>query len=832
MFMQATYTLYIGFLIATILLTGLLSVVTLKYRRSGVARAYLGMLVISALTALAMLLSMFSPNAAWAVWWHGNFRLALNAFLVPMGFWFIYAFVQQMSGGGENRWLKWLLLAPAFTAFFSLTNFWHHAMFGEYVMAQVNGIYLRQSWQPGWWFWIHAAIAYVFSAGILYLLWSWVRRTRQLPRYRGTMMMLCAVFIIGSISLDSFGFYPAPGLLWLPIGMGIMNVLIMAAMWFLELFDVLPVARETLLQHLSDMVIVLDAQNQIVDINPAGEAALGIKLAEAKGKHLVRFAPPALQHRTQEILDQNSYRGVATLDIQGETRQFDVSLNSIELEKNFVGARLVVWRDITENQRAEKALQESEKRYRLLAENISDVIWVYDLETLHYTYVSPSVERLRGFTAEEAMAQNITEVLTPDSYQPIQEDMSRIVANFVQGQSMGRYVDQVEQTRKDGSTVWTESTTQLYRNPETGHVEMYGVSRDISKRKRAEEALRESEERFRFMYETMAQGVVYQSPNLRLISANPAAEKIFGLSQEELMGRNTADLAVRVIREDGSIFPAAERPATQALVTGQPVMDVVMGFENTRKGHVQWLNVSAIPQFRPGESKPYQVYTTFTDITALRKLQQDERRLAALEERQRLARDLHDAVSQNLFSARLTAETVLKQTGDQLPPHQRANLAQVVRLVKSALGEMRILLLELRPEGLVKAELPTLLSHLVDASSGRSEADIQMVIEGKPGKLPVDVKIALYRIAQEALNNAIKHASATQITLTLRRDDCEAQLTIHDNGRGFDVTQSQADHFGLSIMQERASEIGATIAIESQTTQGTRVICCWCSVAG
>jgi PAS domain S-box-containing protein len=135
-----------------------------------------------------------------------------------------------------------------------------------------------------------------------------------------------------------------------------------------------------------------------------------------------------------------------------------------------------------------QALQQSEEQYRLLAEYATDVIWILDLQTGRFRYVSPSVERLRGYTAEEVLAQDMTAALTPASLQYLQAILPERVQKFQQGHTEF-YTDEIEQPRKDGSTVWTEVTTRYLLNQATGHLEAIGVTRDISERQQAEQEL-------------------------------------------------------------------------------------------------------------------------------------------------------------------------------------------------------------------------------------------------------------------------------------------------------------------------------------------------------
>jgi PAS domain S-box-containing protein len=156
------------------------------------------------------------------------------------------------------------------------------------------------------------------------------------------------------------------------------------------------------------------------------------------------------------------------------------------------------------------------------------------------------------------------------------------------------------------------------------------LRRDITERKRAEAALRESEEKYRILFQTMAQGVVYQSADGKIISVNPAAERILGLTLDQIQGRTSIDPRWRAIHEDGSDFPGQTHPAMVALQTGREVRDVVMGVYNPRTESHVWINVNAVPRIEPGDDKPCQVYTTFDDITGRKRAEEEMRRFAAL----------------------------------------------------------------------------------------------------------------------------------------------------------------------------------------------------------
>ena len=198
---------------------------------------------------------------------------------------------------------------------------------------------------------------------------------------------------------------------------------------------------------------------------------------------------------------------------------------------------------------------------------------------------------------------------------------------------------------------------------------------------------------------------------------------------------------------------------------------------------------------------------------------------AAAAERNRLARDLHDAVTQTLFSASLIAE-VLPRLLESKPDEALRRLDELRLLTRGALAEMRTLLLELRPSSLVEADLGELLRQLSEAFTGRSRIPVVIKLN-RPVQLPADVQVAFYRISQEALNNISKHAQASKVTIRVTAGPRAITLAVKDNGRGFDPQKVTAEHFGLKIMRERAESIGAQFQITTAPGTGAQIKARW-----
>ena len=196
--------------------------------------------------------------------------------------------------------------------------------------------------------------------------------------------------------------------------------------------------------------------------------------------------------------------------------------------------------------------------------------------------------------------------------------------------------------------------------------------------------------------------------------------------------------------------------------------------------------------------------------------------LAAAEERQRLARDLHDAVNQTLWTAALTAESLLTQVDEDSEIATRVD--RLRKLTRGALSEMRALLLELRPLELAGVDLGELIGHLVTALEGRRSLDVQVELDAL--KLEPGAHVAVYRIAQEAISNVAQHAEADTLRVRLNAGP-PVELVVEDDGTGFDYDRLPAGHFGLRNMRDRAGAIGAEFEMYSEPGRGTTVRVVW-----
>jgi signal transduction histidine kinase len=198
---------------------------------------------------------------------------------------------------------------------------------------------------------------------------------------------------------------------------------------------------------------------------------------------------------------------------------------------------------------------------------------------------------------------------------------------------------------------------------------------------------------------------------------------------------------------------------------------------------------------------------------------------AAASERSRLSRDLHDSVTQSLFAACLKAEAV-RRRWEPTSEEARVNVQDVERLARGALAEMRNLLMEMRPSTLAEASLPTLVEQLAAATEGRSRVAVH--VDLRPGgQVPQNVSVALFRIAQESLQNVSRHSGASGAWVMLDMSGPVVRLSVRDDGHGFDEATVTPEHLGLAIMRERAADAGIAVSIESEPGRGTTVAAEW-----
>lgn len=305
---------------------------------------------------------------------------------------------------------------------------------------------------------------------------------------------------------------------------------------------------------------------------------------------------------------------------------------------------------------------------------------------------------------------------------------------------------------------------------------------------------------------------------LRMLVWNRVAEELSGYSAAEVVGHAGV---WELCYPDPSYREAIQRRALSIVEEGE----TVLLFQNDlrcRDGSLRSMSWNSRPFFDE-EGRVQGAITVGYDVTELKRLHRQSERLAVLEERARLARELHDAVSQSLYSLTLFAEAGRRR----LRRGERERAAECVeRLAESAQAafrEMRLLVYELRPLELEREGLVGALSRRLEAVERRTGVHAKLDADDSPG-LSVQVEEALYRIAQEALNNALRHASASRVVVSIRATEDVVRLTVEDDGIGFATATAERGGFGLPGMRERAEQNGGRVDVRSTPGRGS-IVC-------
>jgi PAS domain S-box-containing protein len=511
--------------------------------------------------------------------------------------------------------------------------------------------------------------------------------------------------------------------------------------------------------------------------------------------------------------------------------------------------------EIAERQHVEEDLRASEERFRQLAEHINYVFWIADLADNQLLYISPAYEDLWG-QARQTLYEQPTSFL--EAVHP--EDRNRLAVAMERG-SRQEQVEQFRVVRPDGTLLWVRVHVFPVRDKHGRVYRLGGIAEDISEQVESVQLLeRRVEERTRQL-STLLQIARSMTLTLELgplldvildglndVAVYDSAT-IYELEGEHLIalahrGRSLPEEggqgAIRLVESSIAQRIVADRePILISDIRGRTDDALLASLSNwaccgmaaplaVRQKVVGLLVVySSLPHSYSWQQAGLLLALANQAAVGIENAQlyKQARALAVIEERQRLARDLHDAVSQTLFSANIIAEA-LPRIWDRDPESVRRRLPQLHRLTSGALAEMRTLLLELRPTALVDVELGELLQLAVDAFSGRTRTVLSLALVGQR-RLPAEVQVALYRMAQEALNNVAKHARATEATIHLHNEPDRVELRIRDNGQGFDPSRVPPGCMGLSILRERARTIGATLQVSSQPGDGTEIVIVW-----
>ena len=540
--------------------------------------------------------------------------------------------------------------------------------------------------------------------------------------------------------------------------------------------------------------------------------------------------PRYFSYRTLSDYGVIAVVGAAEADVLAEfDRTRRVYLSSAGLTSAFIlGFAALLMIALAAQRSAAAAVERSRARALATFEQAAVGIAHSDVDG-RYLDVNQKLCQILGYTREELLARRFLDVTHPDELPSSSEYRRAILADGPDASPVER---EKRYVRKDGSVVWCAITISTVYNA-AGEIDyLLVVIKDISDRKRAERELQETEARFRSIFEQAGIGIAMVAiEDGRLLRVNPALADMFGYSVDELRHLTVADLSER---EDY----LKDMEMWQGLVESASGRFQVEKRYRRKDGSLMW-GVLTTTVVRDAERSPLFLIGMLEDITdrkraedAVRdyslRLRQLSRRLMALEEdeRRRLGRELHDRAGANLSALLLSVAMLRRNLPHELLPTLEPRLDDAENLLRETVVLVRDVLADLRPTSIDELGLVPALKHHVQRLAGRSGMDIRVVGVDPPSRLPPAVEISLFRIAQEALNNATKHSEAKHITVALAADAARTVLTVADDGKGFDAAARAASStsLGMLTMMERAEAIDARLTVRSAPGAGTAVI--------
>lgn len=484
-----------------------------------------------------------------------------------------------------------------------------------------------------------------------------------------------------------------------------------------------------------------------------------------------------------------------------------VQTRTDELEQ----ANAALHAEIAERNRVQQALQTSEETARALMDASTESALLLDTQGNILISNKTAAQRL-GVTPEQ-----LNGTLLFDHFPP--EVAARRRGYLKAIMDAGRPLDFVDE--RAGRTY--DNHVHPVFDSAGKLVRLAAFGKDITAWLEAEEALRAGEAKYRLLFQNMAEGfALYELVDdgngkpidWRVLEVNDSYTHHTGVPREEIVGRCIGELFPTVI---GEYLPRF----AQVVATQTPIE-----FETYARAINRHQRVSTFPA-GPGR------FASIIEDISKRKIAEADLRQAqaelvlevqqrtALEERQRLARDLHDSVSQALYGVSLGINTALVLF-DTDRAKAREALDYALSLAHGGLWEMRTLIFELRPESLEMEGLLAAITKQVEAIRSRHGITVELSICCEP-EVSLAVKEALYRVTQEALQNAIKHAQANRLEVSLTCERDTLRLGVCDDGIGFDPAADYPGHLGLRSMHERVAKVGGTLEVDSASGQGTQI---------
>ncbi|UCD89109.1 MAG: PAS domain S-box protein [Desulfobacterales bacterium] len=584
---------------------------------------------------------------------------------------------------------------------------------------------------------------------------------------------------------------------------------------------------KALMHTINDGIVITDTTQQIIMANDVFCAFFGLDAKEVYKTSMTvwieSFGTDALArwHELEESVRLDGQcRNIEFNMLSGKIlRFFNVNASLIKHPVDDKTAVISIWRDSTEHKQAEEALRESEQEYVSLIKNIPSIVYK-GYKDWSVNFFDKKIESITGYDARDFNSRKLKWVDVI-----IEEDIERTKKSFIEALKTEKsYVREYRIKSKDGEICWIQERGQIVCD-KNGEIEcVNGVFFDITKRKYAEEALRESEAFNASLMNHAPSAILVLNSDTSIKYVNPAFEKISGFSYKELMGSKAP-------------YPWQTKETLDKtkndldVATHNDVRKVEQLFQK-KNGNLFWVEITSAPVESGGELKYY--LSNWIDITERKQAEEQIRTLtqqlikAQENERQMISRELHDRIGQDLSMLKILCNNLFDNQSE-VPAEMRQRVSQLYKILGDSINSVRDMAYDLRPSSLDQLGLVRTLYQFCEDFSEKTGLNVDFNSAGMDElKLDFDTEINMYRLVQESLNNIIKHADAKQVTIKLVASFPKIILRIEDDGKGFDKKNrldaaAYEKRMGIISMKERVSLLNGKIRINSSPAKGTKI---------
>ncbi len=574
----------------------------------------------------------------------------------------------------------------------------------------------------------------------------------------------------------------------------------------------------TLVEASPDAVVVSDLTGQVLFASRRAAELLGFDSPEEL--HTKRIHDFVVEEERTRVAANLSH--LVDVSVPGKTEytgvrkdgtRFPVEVSSAVVRNGDEQAKalIAVVRDITERKEAQEALRQSYDELSVIYDGMVDGLLITDIETLQFARANESICRMLGYSETELLSLSIKDIHPAEAVPHIVEKIR--VTPEVESDHTGS----IPFLRRDGSVFYAEVIGKpLIYN---GRPCSMGIFRDITERKQAEEALRQSHDELKTIYDETIEGLLITDiETKRFLRANTSMCRMLGYSMDELLTASIKDIhPPEEAPNDLQRFQAAaEGPA--AMNEERPVL--------RKDGSIFYADISGHPIVYGGR---HCLLAFFRDVTERKQAQQALERerqtllymlRASDHERQVIAYDIHDGLAQPLAAAIMQYQSY-ESLKDRHPRQAKTALDAGLQMLKQAHFEARRLISGVRPPILDESGIAAAISHLVYERSLQVGPRIELHSDLEAERLVPILENAIYRIAQEALGNACKHSHSEKVKVVLVQEGKRLSLEVQDWGVGFDPEAVPEDRFGLQGIRERTRLLGGELSISSEPGKGT-----------